>query len=108
MGETDYYSDEGRSFEWDIHKAESNLKKHGISFVEAASCWRDPYRIKQEDEPHSWEEQRIRLLGFSRKANLLLVCHAYREERGMIRLISARKATKQEEASYESGSFQKH
>lgn len=86
-------------------KARSNEAKHRVTFPDAASCWYDPYRIMREDEPHSWDETRIQLVGFSRKAELLLVCHAYREESGAIRIISARKATAQEEHFYEIGGF---
>lgn len=105
MTENVRFEQSGVMLEWDPAKAESNETKHKVTFPDAVSCWHDPYRISREDEPHSWDETRIKLIGFSRKAELLLVCHAYREESGAIRIISARKATRQEVAFYEDGGF---
>lgn len=105
MAESVSYEQAGVLFEWDPAKAKSNEDKHKVTFPDAVSCWRDPYRIAREDEPHSWDETRIQLIGFSRKAEVLLVCHAYREESGAIRIISARKATRQEVMFYEAGGF---
>ena len=88
-------------FEWDKNKAEKNYKKHkGISFEEAASVFDDENAIIFDDPDHSKMEDRFLLLGMSYMANLLIVCHCYRENDGVIRIISARKATKSEEEQY--------
>ena len=105
MAESFRYRQSKLLFEWDPEKARINEEKHQVTFPDAASCWYDPYKIMREDEPHSWDETRIQLVGFSRRAELLLVCHAYREESGAIRIISARKATTQEVHFYEIGGF---
>jgi uncharacterized DUF497 family protein len=88
-------------FEWDKHKAQSNLNKHGVSFEEAVSVFYDELAIEFYDELHSEWEDRFLLLGISKKMNLLLICHCYREQNGTIRIISARKATKNEAKHYE-------
>ncbi len=86
-------------FEWDKTKNILNIKKHGIDFNEAATVFLDDEALLIEDEKHSGEEDRFVLLGFSQKANLLIVCH--NEE--VIRIISARKATKNETKQYFDG-----
>lgn len=88
------------SFEWDEAKAASNLKKHGVSFDEAASVFDDPYARVIADPDHSAEEERFVILGNSIRANLLTVCHCHREAGGSIRIISAREATKREAKEY--------
>jgi len=88
-------------FEWDEKKAQSNIHKHGISFEEAMSVFYDERAIEFFDDEHSEWEERFLLLGLSRKMNLLLICHCYRESNGTIRIISARKATKNEAKHYE-------
>jgi uncharacterized DUF497 family protein len=88
-------------FEWDEKKAQSNIRKHGISFEEAMSVFYDERAIEFFDDEHSEWEERFLLLGLSRKMNLLLICHCYRESNGTIRIISARKATKNEAKHYE-------
>lgn len=90
-------------FEWDDEKAEANIKKHGISFDEATTSFKDYNAIVFDDPEHSEDEDRFILLGFSSKANLLIVCHCYREADTMIRIVSARKATKEESKIYEEG-----
>jgi hypothetical protein len=87
-------------FEWDQPKATANLRKHGISFEEAQSVFHDEFAIQFYDEEHSKEEERFLLLGLSDSARLLLVCHCERKEGDLIRIISARKATKRESAFY--------
>ena len=62
-------------FEWDKTKNILNIKKHGIDFNEAATVFLDDEALLIEDEKHSGEEDRFVLLGFSQKANLLIVCH---------------------------------
>lgn len=87
-------------FEWDERKAAANRKKHGVSFEEAKSAFYDE-RAKLIDDPdHSDEEDRFILLGLSSALRLLVVCHCYRSEKGVIRIISARKATTKEMKSY--------
>jgi len=87
-------------FEWDQPKAAANLRKHGVSFEEAQSVFYDEFAIQFYDDEHSGEEERFLLLGMSDTARLLLVCHCEREAGDLIRIISARKATKRESAFY--------
>ena len=87
-------------FDWDASKATLNLKKHGVSFEEAQSAFYDDFAMQFFDENHSESEDRFLLLGMSSDANLLLICHCERANGGVIRLISARKATKRESAFY--------
>lgn len=87
-------------FEWDSVKAAANTKKHGISFEEAQSVFYDEFAIQFLDEDHSSTEERFLLLGMSTEAKLLLVCHCEREAGHVIRIISARRATKRESAFY--------
>ncbi len=87
-------------FEWDDRKAAANAKKHGVSFEEAKSVFVDE-RAKLIDDPdRSEDEDRFVLLGLSSLLRLLLVCHCYRSESNVIRIISARKATAKESTSY--------
>lgn len=87
-------------FEWDDRKAAANAKKHGVSFEEARSVFVDE-RAKLIDDPdHSEDEERFVLLGLSSTLRLLLVCHCYRSEGNVIRIISARKASANEAKSY--------
>jgi uncharacterized DUF497 family protein len=87
-------------FEWDPRKARSNEKKHGVSFEEARSVFFDEQALFLEDpQPHQ-EEERFILLGVSASIRLLVVVHALRE-RDVIRIISARKATRLETREYE-------
>ena len=88
-------------FEWNPSKAASNLKKHGVSFEEAQSVFYDEFAVQFYDESHSSEEDRFLMLGMSSGAHLLLVCHCERGSGDIIRIISARKATKQESSYYE-------
>jgi len=87
-------------FDWDPAKAEANLKKHGVSFEEAQSVFYDEFAVQFFDEEHSTGEERFLLLGTSTGARLLLVCHCERESGQIIRIISARKATKRESTFY--------
>lgn len=88
-------------FEWDPSKAAANLKKHQISFEEAKSVFYDEFALQFFDEEHSSEEERFLMLGMSSGAKLLIVCHCEREHGEVIRIISARKATKRESAFYQ-------
>jgi hypothetical protein len=87
-------------FEWDANKDIANQKKHKISFEEAQTVFLDENALLINDPDHSIEEERFILLGFSRRANLLIVCHCYRQSESIIRIISARKATRAEERAY--------
>lgn len=80
-------------FEWDDNKNEINKRKHKISFEEARTVFYDSEALIIDDPEHSEQEDRFIILGFSHKANLLVVCHCYRESDSIIRIISARKAT---------------
>ncbi|MCZ7669536.1 MAG: BrnT family toxin [Chloroflexi bacterium] len=86
-------------FTWDPDKETSNLSKHGVSFTEAKSVFLDENGIEFYDDEHSEWEDRFLLLGFSTKLRLLMICHCYRSDEGIIHIISARKATN-EEAKY--------
>lgn len=85
---------------WDQAKAESNLEKHGVSFEEAATVFSDENGRVIPDPDHSDEEDRFILLGMSWSLRVLVVCHCYREASDVIRIISARKATRREQAQY--------
>ncbi len=87
-------------FEWDENKNRINQSKHGISFEEAKTVFYDEEALVIDDPEHSEEEDRFIILGLSKKANLLVVCHCYRASDTVIRLISARKATKTEAKYY--------
>lgn len=87
-------------FDWDPVKAQINIEKHGVSFEEAASVFYNEDAVLLDDPDHSETEERFLLLGFSKYARMLLVCHCYRCENEVIRIISARKATRTEEKSY--------
>ena len=90
-------------FEWDPPKAAANLKKHQISFEEAKSVFYDEFAVQFFDEEHSPDEERFLMLGMSSGAKLLIGCHCEREQGEVIRIISARKATKRENAFYQGG-----
>lgn len=87
-------------FEWDENKNRINREKHGIDFDEASSVFEDVNAILISDPDHSEQEERFILLGISAKLNILVVCHCYRASETVIRLISARKATKREIQQY--------
>lgn len=88
-------------FEWDESKAIANLKKHQITFEEAKSVFFDDFGVQFFDDDHSADEDRFLMLGKSAEAKLLIVCHCEREQGVVIRIISARKATKRESAFYQ-------
>ena len=93
-------------FDWDENKAKINEKKHGITFLEAMTVFKDTCAVMLDDDEHSEEEERFVLLGVSKEKNLLMVCHCYRENDEIIRLISARKANTQESKIYVGGKKQ--
>ena len=88
------------SFEWDERKAAANAKKHSVNFDEAKSVFVDEQAKLIGDPDHSEDEDRFVLLGLSSVLRLLLVCHCYRAEGNVIRIISARKASAHESKSY--------
>jgi uncharacterized DUF497 family protein len=88
-------------FEWDPRKAAANLRKHGISFTEAETAFYDDYAAIRDDPDHSEAEDRFVLLGMSAALRVLVVVHCAREAGSVIRLISARRATRSERAQYD-------
>ena len=86
--------------EWDAAKNRENVRKHKVSFEEAATVFSDERALFLADPDHSDEEDRFILLGLSITLRLLVVCHCYRANDEIIRIISARKATKPEAAVY--------
>jgi len=91
---------DGQKVNWDEDKNLSNIKKHGVSFNEAATVFKDDNALYKPDRDHSDSEERFIILGMSENLNLLLVCHCYRNGDSIIRLISARKANKEEGKTY--------
>jgi hypothetical protein len=89
-------------FEWNPDKAILNLEKHGISFQEATTVFNDPLSVTFPDPDHSIGENRYVIIGISQFGQLLIVAHPDRGEK--VRIISARKATRQEQRFYEEGS----
>jgi uncharacterized protein len=90
-------------FEWDDEKNCRNLNKHGVSFDEARSVFFDDFAIQYWDEEHSNQEDRFLMLGMSSRIRIILIVHCYRESDSIIRIISARKATKNESKEYMGG-----
>ena len=89
------------AFEWSPQKSRSNEKKHGISFEEAQTVFYDENARLITDPDHSEREDRFVILGLSSKLRVLVVCHCYRKAESVIRIISARRATKKERLEYE-------
>ena len=87
-------------FEWDENKNRANIQKHGISFDEAMTVFDDDNALYKSDIDHSQDESRFIILGFSMNLRLLVVCDCYRESDTVIRIFSARKATKSESLQY--------
>ncbi|MFZ5448992.1 MAG: BrnT family toxin [Thermodesulfobacteriota bacterium] len=88
-------------FEWDAKKAKANKQKHGITFHEAATVFGDPLAITFPDPDHSLDEDRYITIGMSRFNQMLIVSHSSRGE--TLRIISARRITRQERKIYEEG-----
>ncbi|MCL2844972.1 MAG: BrnT family toxin [Chitinivibrionia bacterium] len=87
-------------FAWDENKNQKNIASHGISFKEAETVFYDPNAKLIYDPDHSTEEDRFILLGLSKVLKMLIVCHSYRENDELVRIISARKATTNEKKQY--------
>lgn len=86
-------------FEWNPTKSQKNIKKHGVSFLEAATVFSDSLSMTYNDPDHSYDENRFIIIGMSSSGNLLMVSHTYRKD--SIRIISARKLTRKERKQYE-------
>jgi len=97
------YEYDGLLFEWDDEKYQSNIKKHGVSFIEAAGAFFDLHSVIIPDTEHSYREERFMLIGFSRNDRLLTVCHCERQNEEITRIISARRAENIEKILYEGG-----
>jgi len=87
-------------FDWDERKRSANKKKHGVSFEEAQSVFFDEHAIEYNDPEHSDEEDRFILVGKSYRLRVLVVCHCFRRSASVIRIISARKATRRERRAH--------
>ncbi len=87
-------------FEWNKTKEKANIKKHGISFDEARTTFYDENAIQFFDPDHSEDKDRFILLGTNYKLNTLVICHCFREDETVVRIISARKADKDESKAY--------
>ena len=90
-------------FEWDEAKNRQNRRKHGVSFEEAGTVFLDENAVRFHDPDHSADEDRFLMLGIGFRLRVLVVCHCHRASDTVIRIISARKADRQEEAEYWSG-----
>ncbi|WGS84615.1 BrnT family toxin [Methylomonas sp. UP202] len=86
-------------FEWDENKNQGNIRKHGVDFRQAVYVFADPFALSMPDDEHSDDEERWLLLGKNLNEQILLVVHTFRYD-DMIRIISARKATQNEKATY--------
>ena len=90
-------------FDWDKRKNRANRTKHGVWFEEAQSVFSDLQARLFSDPEHSEDEERLILLGASSPGRTLVVVHCYRKSDSMVRIISARKATRKEVKAYEEG-----
>ena len=95
----------GPSFEWNAAKNRSNQRKHHVSFQEAKTVFFDEGALIACDPDHSDDEDRFLIIGLSLQLRVLLVCFCDRQEGSVIRIISARKATKKEQKQYREGSL---
>ena len=87
-------------FAWDEAKDRENRRKHGVPFEEARTVFYDEHAIRFFDPDHSQQEERFLMLGMSLRLRILIVCHCFREDDSVIRIISARKATRGERNHY--------
>ena len=91
-------------FEWDSDKAETNFRKHGVSFEEATSVWNDYFNIELVNHKHSFDERRFLMIGESEQRRFLLISFTERENK--VRIISARDLTPRERREYEHGDYE--
>jgi len=87
-------------FEWDERKNRENQRKHKVSFEEAQTVFLDENAMRFLDPDHSDDEDRFLMLGMSYKLRVLVICHCYRKDDTVIRIISARRADKREQKDY--------
>lgn len=92
-------------FEWDQRKNTQNRRKHRVSFEEAQTVFFDDNAVLYDDPDHSMDEDRFLLLGLSSSLRVLVVVHCLRERGEVIRIVSARRATKRERGEYEGGAW---
>jgi len=97
------YEIDDRFFDWDNGKELLNIRKHGVSFMEAATVFKDPNAAYLDDIEHSQYEERFIVIGTSGNSRTLTVCHCYRGNDEVIRIISARRATRTEGRLYGGG-----
>jgi uncharacterized DUF497 family protein len=95
-----YKREQPMIFEWDENKNSINFKKHGISFEEAITVFKDYNAVLVYDKYNSEGEDRFNIIGISQFSRALIVCHCYRDNDTVIRIISARKTTKTESEQY--------
>ena len=88
------------TFEWDTNKEKTNIKKHGVSFVDAKTAFHDEYAMQFYDPDHSDDEDRFILLGTNHQLKTLVICHCFRQTETIIRIISARHADASEQSAY--------
>lgn len=91
---------DGLRIEWDESKSRRNIRKHGISFEEAQTVFLDEHAMRYFDPDHSQDEDRFIMLGMSFMLRMLVVCHCFRDNDDVVRIISARKALRQEARNY--------
>ena len=96
------YELQGQIFEWDREKHLANIRKHGVTFKMAAKSFLDPDAVKVDDDYHSQDEDRFIVIGKSEADKILTVCHCFRdrEDKEIVRIISARLASKSEQKIY--------
>lgn len=87
-------------FEWDPNKNEINKRKHGLSFETAREVFYDEFAVLFDDPDHSIDEDRFLIIGSLRTEQICIVSHCYRDNENRIRIISARKATRNEQQFY--------
>ncbi len=91
----------GLQFEWDDRKNGLNQRKHKVSFEEARTVFYDDEALLKDDPDHSSDEERFILLGLSSALRTLVVCHCYRKNDEVVRIVSARKANRSERTEYQ-------
>ena len=100
MADEYLHKSERLNFKWDPAKNEANIKKHKISFEEATFAFYDDNALYDDDPVHSVDEKRFLVIGLNKKLKLLTVCHCYKENDTIIRIISAREANFNEKILY--------
>ena len=91
------------NFEWDENKNQINKKKHGLSFETAQEVFYDEFAVVFDDPDHSIGEERFLIIGMTESSKICIVSHCYRNSDNVIRIISAREATKREKKIYQEG-----